>query len=165
MMGFFYMVVIEFYNLAVNCKTTVVKICKKLLMSYRNLPNKGAGRSNMVRFDRLREKLRFSAFQWWFRILKKLCQFQPFMYIGFLQTKGAPLLGEAPLIGRLRISICHGICHQHKKAEVVQITKVTNLYRLLLWQFCNFQRNMIKGVFINLFMYSLGLNPDFLSLN
>ena len=25
--------------------------------------------------------------------------------IGFLQTKGAPLLGEAPLIGRLRYNI------------------------------------------------------------
>ena len=35
---------------------------------YSNLPNKGARRSSKDRSDRLREKLRFSAFKLWFRI-------------------------------------------------------------------------------------------------
>ncbi len=75
---------------------------------YRNLPNKGAGRSSMVRSDRLREKLRFSAFKRWFRIQNRtiiketMSILAIYNSIGFLQTRGAPLLGEAPLIGRLR---------------------------------------------------------------
>ncbi len=68
---------------------------------YRKLPNNGAGRSRQVRSDRLREKLRFSAFQRWFRI-ENWTIIKETMPIGFLLTKGAPLLGEAPLIGRLR---------------------------------------------------------------
>ena len=79
--------------------------------TYRNLPNKGAERSDKVKSDGLGEKLRFSAFQRWFQIenltiinetmsILTICD-----SIGFLQTRGAPLLGEAPLIGRIWYSI------------------------------------------------------------
>ena len=50
----------------------------------------------------------FSAFQWWFRIENRtiikgtMSILAIYDSIGLLQTKGAPLLGEAPLIGRLR---------------------------------------------------------------
>ncbi len=75
---------------------------------YRNLPNKGAGRSSKVKSDILGKRLRSSAFQWWFRIENRtiIKETMPilaiFDSIGFLQTRGAPLLGEAPLIGRIR---------------------------------------------------------------
>ncbi len=64
--------------------------------------------SSKLRSDRLGEKLSFSAFQRWFRIENRtiIRETIPVLVIydsnGFLQTKGAPLLGEAPLIGRLR---------------------------------------------------------------
>ncbi len=78
------------------------------ISEYRNLPNKGAGRSSKVKSDRLGKKLRFSAFQRWFRIenrttiLKTMSILAFYDSIGFLQNRGAPLLGEAPLIGRIR---------------------------------------------------------------
>ncbi len=74
---------------------------------YRNLPNKGVGRSNKVKSDRLVKKLSFSAIQRWFRIENRtiIKETMPILAIydsiGFLQTRGAPLLGEAPLIGRI----------------------------------------------------------------
>ena len=36
-------------------------------LSYRNMPNKGAGRDSKVQSDYTEQKLRFWAFQWWFR--------------------------------------------------------------------------------------------------
>ncbi len=83
---------------------------------YRNLPNMGAGRSYKVRSDRLRQKLMVLAFQRWFGIENRtiikettsiLAIYDGF---GFLQTMGAPLLGEAPLIGRLRYVMCWSDC-------------------------------------------------------
>ncbi len=77
-------------------------------MYYRNLPNKGAGRFDNVKSDGLGDKLRFSAFQRWFRIENRtiiketMSILAIYDSIGFLQTKGAPLLGEALLIGRIR---------------------------------------------------------------
>ncbi len=72
--------------------------------SYRNLPNKGAGRSSKVKSDRLVKRLRFSAFQRWFRIENRtiiketMSILAIYDSIGILQTRGAPLLGEAPLL-------------------------------------------------------------------
>ncbi len=54
-------------NVFSNCYLQSM-ITKCLNLTFRNLPNKGAGRSSKVRSDRLRERLRFSAFQRWFRI-------------------------------------------------------------------------------------------------
>ncbi len=74
---------------------------------YRNLPNKGAGRSDKVKSDGLGEKPRFSAFQRWFRIenrtiIKEIMSILAiYDNFGFLHSRGAPLLGEAPLIGRM----------------------------------------------------------------
>ncbi len=79
----------------------------------RNLPNKFAGLSSKVRSDTLRRKPRFSALQRWFLIENRtiIKEIMSIMAIydssRFLQItcKGAPLLlllGEAPLIGRLR---------------------------------------------------------------
>ncbi len=63
---------------------------------YQNLPNKGAGHSSKVKSDGLGVKLRFSAFQRWFRIenqtIIKENRFTLAIYdsIGFLQTRGRP---------------------------------------------------------------------------
>ncbi len=75
---------------------------------YHILPNKGAGRVSKVTFDIVGYKLRFQAFQWWFRIENRtiiketMCILDIYGRIGLLQTMGAPLLGRAPLIGRIR---------------------------------------------------------------
>ena len=78
------------------------------LKRYRNLPNNGAGRSSKVRSDSSSKKLRFLAFQWWFQIENRTIIKDTMLIlaiydrVGFLQTKGALLLGEAPLTGRLQ---------------------------------------------------------------
>ena len=85
-----------------------VELTVPFLDVYRNLPNEGTGRSSKVRSDKLSQKLRSSAFQRWFQIENRtiIKETMPILAIydsiGFLKTKGAPLLGEAPLIGRLR---------------------------------------------------------------
>ncbi len=95
-------------NGAVSCVTINFLFIWSLYRVYRNLPNKGAGRSNKGSSDRLKRKLRFPAFQRWFRIENRtiikeaMSILAIYGSIGLLQTKGAPLLGEAPLIGRLR---------------------------------------------------------------
>ena len=95
------------------------------LLDYRILPNKGAGRSRKVRSDRLREKLTFLAFQRWFRIENRtvIKETRPnlgiYDSIGFLQTKRAPLLGEAPLIGRLRYDQVLGFQDLKHKLKVL----------------------------------------------
>ncbi len=77
-------------------------------MGYRNLLDKGARHSSKVRSDRLRRRLRFSAFQRWFRIENRTTIKETmwilaiYNRIWFLHIKGAPSLGEAPLSGRLR---------------------------------------------------------------
>ncbi len=77
-------------------------------LSYRILPNKGAGRVSKVTSGIGRRKLRFWAFQWWFwvenrTIIKEtVCILDIYDKIGFIQTMGAPLLGWAPLIGRIQ---------------------------------------------------------------
>ncbi len=76
--------------------------------TYRILPNKGAGHISKVTSDIVERKLRFWAFQHWFRIenwtIIKENVFILDIYdrTAFLQTKGAPLLGRAPLVGRIR---------------------------------------------------------------
>ncbi len=76
--------------------------------TYRIPPTKSAGRSSKVTSYTLWRKLGFSAFQRWFRIenrtiIKEITRYVNFGHdsIGFLKTKGVPLLGEAPLIGIL----------------------------------------------------------------
>ncbi len=65
---------------------------------YRNLPNKGAGHSSKLMSDRLTRKLRFSAFQRWFRIENQtiieesVAILAIYDSIGFLQTKGGTVI-------------------------------------------------------------------------
>ncbi len=65
---------------------------------YRILPNKGAGRSSEVTFDSLGTKLRFWAFQRWFRIEKRTIFKETVLILvrydraGFLQTIGGALI-------------------------------------------------------------------------
>ncbi len=76
----------------VNCLTDLL-IGKSM---YRNMPNKGAGCSNKVKSDGLYKKLRFSAFQRWFRIENRtiiketMSILAIYDSIGFLQTRGRP---------------------------------------------------------------------------
>ena len=83
--------------------------CTKYL--YRNLPNKGAGCSNKVRSDRLREKLRFPAFQWGFRIENRTIIKETMsilvIYDGFwsLQTIGGALIKGGALNWQITVNV------------------------------------------------------------
>ncbi len=77
-------------------------MCTNSIM-YRNLPNKGAGRSSKVKSDRFRKKPKFSAFQQWFRIENRsiiketMSILAIYDSIRFLQTKGGALIREGAL--------------------------------------------------------------------
>ncbi len=79
---------------------------------YRILSNKGAGRFSKVTSDIVARKLGFWAFQRWFlienrTIIKETVHgLDIYDRFGFPQTMGAPLLGDAPLIGRIRYRPC-----------------------------------------------------------
>ncbi len=66
--------------------------------TYRILPNKGTGRASKIRSDFLRLKLKFWAFQRWFRIenwticKKYMSNMVSLDIFGIPQTMGAPLL-------------------------------------------------------------------------
>ena len=80
----------------------------QVILEYRILPNKGAGRVSKATSNIMGRKLRFWAFQRWFRIENRtiiketVYIFETSDRFGFPQTMGAPLLGEASLIGRIR---------------------------------------------------------------
>ncbi len=81
---------------------------------YGNLPNKGAGRSSKIISNNLGTKLTFLSFQHWIRIENRtnIKETMVILVISgtvvFLQTWGVPLLWGAPLISRLRLSLCYG---------------------------------------------------------
>ena len=78
-----------------------------LLIWYRILPNKGAGSLSKVTFDIVGESWDSELSNGGFglkigQLLRKVCVFWTFMIdMAFPQTMGAPLLGKAPLIGRI----------------------------------------------------------------
>ncbi len=59
-------------------------------LEYRNLPNKGAGRSSKVRSDSVKKKLRFSAFQWWFRIENRTIIKEIMSILAIYDSLGSP---------------------------------------------------------------------------
>ncbi len=65
---------------------------------YGNLPNEGAGCSSKSISDYTGRNLRFWDFQWLFRVENRTSPYSS----DVLQTIGASLLGEAPLIGRIQ---------------------------------------------------------------
>ena len=106
-------------------------------LTYRNLPNKGALRSSKVRSDRVGRKLRSPAFQRWFRIenwtiIKETMSILAICYsTGFLQTMGAPLLGEAPLIGRLRYTTLL-LCNFSNNSQYLELYKTLPFGEILI---------------------------------
>ena len=61
-------------------------------LRYRNLPNKGAGRSSKVGSDSVRKKLRFSAFQRWFRIENRTISKETMSILAIYDIIGSPKL-------------------------------------------------------------------------
>ncbi len=59
---------------------------------YHNLPNKGAGRSSKVGSDSVGKKLRFSAFQRWFRIENRTIIKETVSILAIYDSIGPPKL-------------------------------------------------------------------------
>ncbi len=113
---------------------------------YHILPIKSAGRVSKVTSDSMERKLRFWALQQWFRIANRTiiketaCILNIYDRISFLYTMGAPILGRAPLIGRIwYLSIIHvcnlNLCLPCKVYGCKIFTHEIGISKYIIWLF------------------------------